>query len=394
MKNSIVSFDNTEVAFAAKSDADLQRAYWLFRMIGVNFLVRLSPAFFSAAMFLRLPVKGLIRATAFRHFCGGESIDDCSRTIQKLADFHIGTILDYSVEGKDNEEAFEHSLRETLATIHHAKNDPRIPFSVFKTTGFARLALLEKVNAGHALTAEEQAEFDRVKNRVLTMCRTGYENNVPVYIDAEDISIQDVIDRLATEMMQRFNTRQVMVYNTLQLYRTDRLAFLKESYEHARANGYLLGVKIVRGAYMERERKRAEALGLPSPIYPDKASCDRAYDDAIRFCVEHVDHVAVCAGTHNEKSSLLLTELMQQHKIEPGHPHIWFSQLLGMSDHISFNLSRLGYNVTKYVPFGPVESVLPYLIRRAQENTSVAGQTSRELGLILQERRRRKNRKG
>jgi len=390
MKNSLVSFDNTEVAFSGKSDADLRRAYWLFRMIGINFLVKIAPPFVDAALALHLPVKGLIRATIFKHFCGGESVDDCEQTIAKLSKYHIGAILDYSVEGKETEEDFEHALQETLATITHAKTDKRIPFSVFKVTGFARMALLEKVNANESLTPAETEEFERVRNRVLTICQSGYDSQVPIYIDAEDFSIQDVIDRLATEMMMRFNREKVMVYNTLQMYRTDRYHFLQESYRHAMEKNYMLGVKIVRGAYMERERKRAVELGMPSPIHPDKAASDKAYDDALRFSMEHIDRIAICAGTHNEKSSLLLTELMQEKNMPHNHPHIWFSQLLGMSDHISYNLSRLDYNVTKYVPYGPVASVLPYLIRRAQENTSVSGQTSRELSLIMQEMKRRK----
>jgi proline dehydrogenase len=394
MKNAIVSFDNTEVAFSGKSDADLRRAYWLFRMIGINFLVKIAPPFVDAALALHLPIQGLIRSTIFKHFCGGESVDDCEQTIQKLAKYHIGAILDYSVEGKETEEDFDHALQETLATIQHAKTDKRIPFSVFKTTGFARMALLEKVNAGETLTPDEEAEFERVKKRVLTICQAGFDHHVPIYIDAEDFSVQDVIDELATDMMKRFNKESVRIYNTLQMYRTDRFAYLQESYRHAMENNYRLGVKIVRGAYMERERKRAASLGIPSPIHPDKAASDKAYDDAIRFCVEHIDSIAICAGTHNEESSLLLTELMQEKNLPPNHPHIWFSQLLGMSDHISYNLSRLNYNVTKYVPYGPVASVLPYLIRRAQENTSVAGQTSRELGLIMQEMQRRKSGRG
>ena len=390
MKNTIVSFDNTEVAFSGKSNTDLSRAYWLFKIIGINFLVRVSPAFLNIALTLRLPVKGLIRATAFRHFCGGESIQDCKRAIERLAEYNIGTILDYSVEGKETEEDFDHSLRETLATIQHAKGDKRIPFSVFKTTGFARKALLQKVNAKESLNAEEAAEFERVKNRVLTICQAGYDNQVPVFIDAEEIAEQDAIDDMVTDMMMRFNKDRILIYNTIQMYRTDRLEYLKKSFRHAQENHYMLGMKIVRGAYMERERKRAADLGIPSPIHADKASCDKDYDDAVRFCVEHIDRVAICAGTHNENSSLLLTELMQERNIPHHHPHIWFSQLLGMSDHISYNLSRLGYNVTKYVPYGPVASVLPYLIRRAQENTSVSGQTSRELSLIMQEMKRRK----
>lgn len=390
MKNSIVSFDNTEVAFADKSNTDLNRAYWLFRIIGINFLVKISPYFVNTALALRLPVKGIIKATAFKHFCGGESIADCNNTINRLSNSKIGTILDYSVEGKETEADFEHSLTETLSTIHRAQGDSNIPFSVFKVTGFARFALLEKVNAKQSLTKEETEEFERLKKRVLTICQAAADKNVPVFIDAEESWIQNVIDDLCNEMMMRFNKERVLIYNTYQLYRIDRLEYLKKSYQQALDNGYLLGAKLVRGAYMEKERKRALEMKYPSPIQPDKVACDNDYNTALRFCVDHIDKIALCAGTHNEKSSQLLTEIMKEKNIPNNHPHIYFSQLYGMSDHISYNLSAQDYRVAKYVPYGPVTSVLPYLIRRAQENTSVAGQIGRELSLIMQEKKRRK----
>jgi proline dehydrogenase len=391
MKNAIVSFDNTEVAFAGKTDEDLTRAYWLFKIISYNWLVKISPPFVNTAIALHLPIKGIVKATAFHHFCGGETIEECEKTIHELGNYHIGTILDYSVEGKETEEDFEAGLKQTLATIEKAKDNPHIPFCVFKPSGFVHFALLEKINAGQAITQPEQKEFDRFKNRVRKICQAGFDNNVPIYIDAEESWIQDVIDHLVREMMMLYNRKKVMVFNTIQMYRTDRLNFLKQSHLHAEQNNYMLGMKIVRGAYMEKERKRAAELNYPSTVYPDKNATDHAYDDALRFSVEHVDRIAICCGTHNENSALLLTELMLQKNLSNNHPHIWFSQLYGMSDHISFNLSRLGYNVSKYVPYGPVTSVLPYLIRRAQENTSVKGQTGRELSLIMMEKRRRKN---
>jgi proline dehydrogenase len=390
MKNTLVSFDDTQTAFAAKSDRDLRRAYWLFRLISYNWLVRLSPPFVNATLALHLPVKGIIRSTIFRHFCGGETIEDCERTIRMLGEYHIGTILDYSVEGKEREQDFDHGLEQTLATIRRAKGDPHIPFSVFKPTGFVRFALLEKLNAGGTLTANEQEEFNRFRRRVESICEQGAIHGVPIFVDAEESWIQDVVDELVREMMMRFNKERVMVYNTLQLYRHDRLSFLEKAIAHARKHGYKTGFKLVRGAYMEKERERAERMGYPSPIQPDKSATDRDYDAALRLCTDNLDIVAICAGTHNESSSLLLTELMKGKNLPNNHPHVWFSQLYGMSDHISFNLSKNGYNVCKYVPYGPLTAVLPYLIRRAQENTSVAGQTGRELSLIIQERKRRK----
>ncbi len=391
MKNTIISFDNTEVAFSGKSDADLNRAFWLFKIISYNWLVKISPPFVNTAIALHLPIKGLVKATAFKHFCGGETIDDCQKTIESLGNFHIGTILDYSVEGKESEFDFEAGLQQTLDTIEKAKGNKNIPFCVFKPTGFARFALLEKLNAKQPLSETEKIEYEKFKNRILKICQSGFDNNVPLYIDAEESWIQDAIDDLAQEMMMRYNKEKVMVYNTIQMYRKDRWDFLKRAHEHAEKNNYLLGIKLVRGAYMEKERKRAVEMNYTSPVHPDKASTDKAYDEALTFCVDHIDRISICCGTHNENSSLLLTELMQKKNLPHSHPHIWFSQLFGMSDHISYNLAKLGYNVSKYVPYGPVTSVLPYLIRRAQENTSVKGQTGRELALIMTEKKRRKN---
>jgi len=390
MKNNIISFDNTEVAFSGKSDADLNRAYWLFKIISYNWLVKISPPFVNTAIALHLPIKGIVKATAFRHFCGGETIEECKKTIDELGHYHIGTILDYSVEGKETEEDFELGLKQTLLTIENAKGNNNIPFCVFKPSGFVHVALLEKINAGLQLNEQEKTEYEQFKNRVLIICKSGFDNNVPLYIDAEESWIQDVIDELVRDMMMRYNKEKVMVYNTIQMYRTDRLDFLKQSFEHARNNNYQIGMKLVRGAYMEKERKRAEEKNYTSPIYPDKNSTDKAFDDALRFCIEHIDRIAICCGTHNENSALLLTDLMREKNLANNHHHIWFSQLYGMSDHISYNLAKAGYNVSKYVPYGPVTSVLPYLIRRAQENTSVKGQTGRELSLILMEKRRRK----
>jgi len=390
MKNQLISFDDTETAFISKSSADLNRAVYLFKMISYNWLVRMSPPFVNFAIWAHLPIKGIIKATIFRHFCGGESIDDCQRTIQSLSKYHIGTILDYSVEGKESEVDFDLGLKQTLATIQRAKGDSGIPFSVFKPSGFVRFALLEKKNAGKELTTAEQEEFDRFKNRVNTICKTGFENNVPIYVDAEETWIQDAVDDVVREMMMKYNKEKVMVYNTIQMYRTDRLDFLKAEYQHALANNYHTGFKIVRGAYMEKERERAKKMGYPSPIQADKAASDRDYDASVKFCVDHIDRMAVCAGTHNEQSCLNLVALMEEKKLPHNHPNIWFSQLYGMSDHISYNLSKKGYNVSKYVPYGPVTSVLPYLIRRAQENTSAAGQMGRELSLLMMEKKRRK----
>ena len=385
-----LSFENTEIAFQSKSTKQLNKSYWLFKLVSNNTIVKVSPFLLKIAFALRLPIKGLIKQTIFEQFCGGESIDKCDKRIQSLANYNIGTILDYSVEGKSSEDDFNRVTQETIRTILKAKIDDNIPFAVFKTSGLARLELLEKVsNSKVELNEEEKEEFKRVKERINSICATACKNNVRLFIDAEESWIQDAIDDIVVSMMRKYNSERAIVFNTLQMYRWDRFAYLKQSYADAENGNYFLGLKIVRGAYMEKERERAEKMGYPSPIQNDKASCDNDYNLALRFCINHIDKIALCAGTHNEQSSMLLTQLMAENNILKNDQRVYFSQLLGMSEHISFNLSKHEYNVAKYMPYGPVKDVLPYLIRRAEENTSIAGQTGRELGLIIKEKKRR-----
>jgi len=384
-----ISFDNTEIAFKAKSTSDLQKSYWLFKLVGNNFLVKLGPALLNIAFFLRLPIKSLIKNTIFEQFCGGESIKDCEKRIQSLARYNVNTILDYSVEGSSNKENFDLTASEIIRTIERAKDDENIPFAVFKTSGLARIELLEKISTNSTLNEKEKIEFELLKDRVKLICQKAYDLEVRIFIDAEESWIQNAIDDLATSMMRIYNTEKAIVYNTLQMYRWDRIAFLKQSYADAENGNYYLGLKIVRGAYMEKERERAAELGYSSPIQKDKESCDKDYDLALAYCINHIDKIAICAGTHNEKSSLKLIDLMRENNILKDDNRVYFSQLLGMSDHISFNLANEGYNVVKYMPYGPVKLVMPYLIRRAQENTSISGQTGRELSLIIKERNRR-----
>jgi proline dehydrogenase len=386
----MVSFDNTENAFKAKSDSDLNRSYFLFKLISNPVMVKFGAVF--APIALKIGFKGLIKKTIFRQFVGGENISDCARTIEELGKFNIGTILDYSVEGKESEEDFEHCKQETIETIKRATNDKNIPFCVFKVTGLARFALLEKVSAKQQLSESEMREWKKVKERVEQICEEAYLMNKPIFIDAEESWIQQAIDDLANENMARFNKERAIVYNTFQLYRKDRLSYLKESHELAVKGKYHIGAKLVRGAYMEKERKRANERNYPAPIQDTKEHSDKDYNLALEYCLEHLNEFGLCAGTHNENSSLLLVELMNKKNIAAEDKRIYFSQLLGMSDHISYNLTLAGYNVVKYVPYGPVKDVLPYLIRRAQENTSVKGQTGRELSLIIKEKRRRKSR--
>lgn len=383
----MVSFDNTENAFKGKTNAELRRSYWLFKLISNPSLVKLGGSF--GPMALNIGFKGLIKSTIFKQFVGGETIHDCSIAIAELARYNIGTILDYSVEGKESEKDFDHCTDETLQTIVKAKTDPNIPFCVFKVTGLASLTILEKVSSGKNLNEAETKEWQRVKDRVNKIASSAFEADQPLFIDAEESWIQPAIDELANENMARFNKTRAIVYNTFQLYRHDRLDYLNQTIKAGKTNGYFVGAKLVRGAYMEKERERAIEMKYPSPIHATKEDCDRDYDLAVKLCVENIDVMGLCAGSHNEKSSANLVELMKQKNISPNDKRIYFSQLLGMSDHISYNLSLNGYNVVKYVPYGPVKEVLPYLIRRAQENTSVKGQTGRELNLITKEKARR-----
>lgn len=393
MTNKILQLDfsNTEIAFKSKSNAELRTSYLLFKAIGMNWLVKLGTPLVETAFALHLPIKPLIKHTVYKQFVGGEDINDCEKAIDNLYKFHIGTILDYSVEGKEAEEDFDYTCKETIETIYKAKNNPKIPFCVFKVTGVARFALLEKVNNNEDLNTQEQAEYDKVKHRIEKICQTAHDNHVRIFIDAEETWIQLAIDNLATEMMEKYNKKEAIVYNTLQLYRHDRLEFLKQSYQKAANDQYYLGVKLVRGAYMEKERARASELNYLDPIQTNKENSDKDYDLALHFCIKNIDRISVCAGTHNENSSKLLAQLMLDNNIPNNDKRIYFSQLYGMSDNLSYNLANAGYNVAKYLPYGPVKAVMPYLFRRAAENTSVKGQTGRELNLILKERKRRAN---
>lgn len=388
-----LSFSDTAIAFESKSIDDLKRAHMLFKAIGYNWLVQMGPGLVQTAFALRLPVEGLIRKTIFKQFCGGTSIEDCENTINDLWNYRIGTILDYSVEGEEKEEVFDATAEEIINTIKKAAGNEKIPFSVFKVTGIARFHLLFRINSHNKLEQAETEEYNRVKERLDRICQTAQENNVRIFIDAEESWIQDAIDSMARAMMLKYNKEKAIVYNTIQLYRHDRFEFLKRSFSDAKINAYHLGVKLVRGAYMEKERERANDKVYDSPIQPNKKATDNDYNEALRFCIKHIGIISTCAGTHNEESTQLLVDLMKENNIAPNDQRIYFSQLLGMSDHLSYNLSHAGYNVAKYVPYGPVKAVLPYLIRRAQENTSVKGQTGRELSLIKAELKRRGEKK-
>lgn len=387
----MISFENTEIAFKSKSNRDLQKAYWLFKIVGNSSLVKIGKVATNFALKIGLPIKGIIKKTIFSQFCGGESIKESISTSDDLAKHNVKTILDYSIEGKTSDEDFDATVNEIIATIDEAKNNSNIPFAVFKVTGICLFSILEKANEGiEKLDESTLDKYNQMVERVDRICKASFDSNVPLFIDAEETWIQDTIDQVATEMMVKYNQNAPLIYNTLQMYRHDRLAYLGQSIDSAREKGYFYAVKIVRGAYMEKERNRAEEKGYPSPIQPDKKSCDKDYNSALEIALENLDIVAICAGTHNEESALRLAKMIEDKGVSPNDSRIYFAQLLGMSDHISFNIANAGFNVAKYVPYGPVKEVMPYLLRRADENTSVAGQTGRELSLIMKERKRRK----
>ncbi|WP_298394045.1 proline dehydrogenase family protein [Flavobacterium sp.] len=384
-------FNNTQVAFALKSDTELDRAYFLFKMIANEPLVRIGTAVTNFALKAHLPVEGLIRASVFDHFCGGVNEMDCLKVVDNMYTKGVSSVLDYSVEGKEEEAQFDAALEMTLKTVEFAKERHAIPFAVFKPTGLGRLDLYTKIGEKQPLSTEEQAEWNRVKERFEIICKTAHSKDVALLIDGEESWMQDAADDLVEEMMRKYNKEKAIVFNTLQMYRWDRMDYLKALHERAKKDGFYIGMKLVRGAYMEKEHKRAEEMGYPTPICASKQATDDNYNAAVDYMMQHIDKMAIFAGTHNEESSYKLLQMQASNRISKNDQRIWFGQLYGMSDNISYNLAENGYNVAKYLPFGPVRDVMPYLIRRAEENTSVAGQTSRELNLLKAERDRRKS---
>ncbi len=383
-------FEDTATAFQLKTDSELERAYFLFRLIANQPLVKIGTAVTNFAINAHLPVEGLIRATVFDHFCGGVNEEDCMPMIDKMFAAGVTSILDYSVEGKSVENQLDNALEKVLQVLDFVKEKEAIPFAVFKPTAFGRFALLEKVNNKEALTPLEQEEWERIVNRYDLVCKKAFDLDVALLIDAEESWIQDTADMLALQMMQKYNTEKAVVFNTAQLYRWDRLEYLKQLHKQAKQSGFKVGVKAVRGAYMDKENDRAEELGYKTPICASKQETDSNFDAAVAYMLEHLEIFTIFSGTHNEESCYKLIQLMSDKGIPNDSDKIWFGQLLGMSDHISFNLAQNGYKVSKYLPYGPVRDVMPYLIRRAEENTSVAGQTSRELELLKKEKARRK----
>jgi proline dehydrogenase len=384
-----VHFNDTEVAFSYKSNWELRKANMIFTVVNHPSVSSVATTLAKKALDWGLPVKGLIRNTVFQHFCGGETVEESERTIELLNNFHVGTILDYSVEGAHTEAGFEATTEEILHTFEEAKKNKAVPFCVFKTTGIASAELLTKLQANQPLSPAETEAWQKVQQRVDRICAKAHAYQVPILIDAEETWLQDPIDGMVRQMMKKYNQERAIVFATIQMYRADALTKLRDDFHHAAMENYFYGVKMVRGAYMEKERARAAEMGYPSPIHPTKEATDDCFNKGLAFCVDNKQRITVMCGSHNEYSNQFLTVLMEKHSMKPSDPRVWFAQLLGMSDNISFNLAKAGFNVAKYVPYGPVESVMPYLIRRAAENTSVEGQSSRELTLIRKELRRR-----
>lgn len=384
------NFENTAIAFQLKTDSELERAYFLFKLIANEPLVKIGTAVTNFAIKAHLPIESLIRATVFDHFCGGVNEKDCMPIIDKMYENGVCSILDYSVEGKEVEGQFDFALNKTLEVLDFVKEKNAIPFAVFKPTGFGRFELYVKVSEGKTLSDMESAEWERVLNRYDQVCKKAHDLDVCLLIDAEESWMQDAADIISLDMMRKYNKEKAVVFNTIQMYRWDRMNFLKELNDTAISENFKVGLKVVRGAYMEKENERAKEQGYKSPICRSKQVTDENFDEAISYMMNHLDKMSIFAGTHNEESCLKLISQMKDKDLNASHANIWFGQLYGMSDHITYNLTAEGYNAAKYVPYGPVRDVMPYLIRRAEENTSVAGQTTRELGLLQKEKKRRK----
>ncbi|MCB9081175.1 MAG: proline dehydrogenase family protein [Lewinellaceae bacterium] len=385
-----LDFNDTQIAFSGRDDKELKKMAWLFGLMNKHWLVGIGSKIGLAAVKMHLPfVEGAVKNTIFEQFCGGTTLLDSQKTINRLGQAHIFSVLDYGAEGKDREEEFNFTMNEAIRALDFGSQNDHVKLISLKITGMARFGLLEDLHADQKLTQAARNEYDNVVKRLDAICHAAAQKGMSVLIDAEESWIQKPLDNLANMMMERYNQERPVVYNTFQMYRIDRLDYLKASFEQARAKGYILGAKLVRGAYMEKERDRAEELGYPSPIHPTKALTDQHYNDGIRFCVDNYQYMACCNASHNAQSVLLQAEMMHERQIPRNHPHLLFCQLQGMSDNLTYNLAHAGFNVGKYVVYGQIRDVVPYLIRRAQENTSITGDMSREYSLVLKEMKRR-----
>jgi proline dehydrogenase len=389
-ESAALDFSNTEFAFAHLSDAELKKSAWLFRMMNFRWVVRYGSRMGLWAIENNLPLaETVVRSTIFEQFVGGATLLDCNPVIDRLAANKVQTILDYGAEAKESETDFNSVMNENIRAIDFASRSGSIPIISTKITGLARFELLEHIQNARTLTPAELLEYRNALKRIDAICYHASRKGVAVFIDAEETWIQDAIDHLVWLMMKRYNRERCVVYNTFQLYRKDRLQFLTECYDRAHMAGFILGAKLVRGAYMEKEAERAATMGYENPINPDKVATDDSYNMALRFCFNHIEKIAICNATHNAESLRLQAEIMAEKGIPADHPHALACQLYGMGDNLTFNLAHAGFRVGKYLPYGQVREVVPYLIRRANENTAVSGEVSRELGYVMQEIKRR-----
>jgi proline dehydrogenase len=388
-KKDAVSFSDTTTAFAHLNNSELRFTYWIFRFMNNETLTAWGSNLAEWALKWHLPISWVVKATVFKVFCGGETVGESLQVVEKLGANRIGAILDYSVEGQDKEAEFAKTEQEIVRIIQMAKNNPNIPVSCIKVSGIGSNALLEKLSSGAELNDRERKDAATWQQRFERICQAAFDNQVPIYVDAEESWIQDAIDRLVESMMAKYNRERAIVFQTIQMFRHDRLAYYTDLIARGRREGFRIGMKIVRGAYLDKENDRAKEMGYPTPIQANKEATDRDFNASLKLSVDNIDWVEICAGTHNEESALYLTRLMAEKDLQKNHPHIYFSQLYGMSDYMSFNLAAAGYNVSKYLPYGPVRATLPYLIRRAKENTAIAGQMGKEFSMIVNERKRR-----
>ncbi|WP_040574537.1 proline dehydrogenase family protein [Pontibacter sp. BAB1700] len=381
--------EDLKIAFSNKTDEELKLAHFLFRMMGKPTLVKLGGIATVWALKLGLPIKGLVKNTIYRHFCGGETAQQAQLAIRRMAKAKVYTVLDYAAEAKEDEDGFDYVLDEIMRNIRLAKVTGEIPYISVKLTGIGSRDIFQKLQEGELLTAEETAAFQRTENRLDLICKAAFEANITVYIDAEESWLQQAMDELAEKMMLRYNEHRAVVFNTLQMYRTDRIAYLTDLLKRSEGYDVVLGIKIVRGAYIEKEQERAAEYGYPSPVFSIKADTDHSFDKAIDICLQNLHRVELCAATHNEASTRYLVNQINRRGIADHRKCIYFSQLYGMSDNLTYNLASAGFNASKYLPYGDVATTLPYMIRRAEENTSIAGQMGRELSLLEAEMKRR-----
>ena len=379
-------FDNTQIAFADKTDSQLKKAFWMFKAIEQPMITNFGITALNFTVKNNFPfVTDIVKQTLFEQFCGGETREESMKVVKQMFKHHVGSIFDYAIEGKAEEKVFDDTCAEIQQNIKFAEGNPAIPFVVFKPTGFGRIEIYEEVGKKVELTTSQKEEWARVIKRYEDVCQMAFDRKVVLMIDAEDSWMQDATDDLVNEMMLKFNKEKAIIWNTIQMYRTGRMEYLAKDLERAKEQNYFLGYKFVRGAYMEKERARAAAMNYPDPIQPTKQASDDNFNAAIDFVLNNLDKVSGFFGTHNEKSTELVMDKMKAMGLSNEHPQIHFGQLYGMSDNITYYLGAEKYNVCKYLPYGPVKDVVPYLTRRAQENTSVAGQTGRELVLIQKE---------